>query len=182
MGESRSSYCHLVPFLSIFPYLHTLSYTFVIRNKQSPAVYPNIWRPLCSKLENNLTMPPRRSNQRLHSDEVPPQEPTKHTSLNQPTNQILPTIDEGPEHPAFRHIPEVQLHQPTCASTSAAGPSQTNDVATSSHTGGRAPRQSLLRAPSPIHMLPGDAEFDQVQIGDWDEEAAAVEEEELARV
>jgi hypothetical protein len=31
-------------------------------------------------------------------------------------------------------------------------------------------------------MLPGDAEFDQVQIGDWDEEAAAVEEEELARV
>jgi hypothetical protein len=35
-------------------------------------------------------------------------------------------------------------------------------------------------------MLPGDAELDQVQIGDWDEEAkeeeAAAEEEELARV
>jgi hypothetical protein len=35
-------------------------------------------------------------------------------------------------------------------------------------------------------MLPGDAEFNQVQIGDWDEEAeeeeAATEEEELARV
>jgi hypothetical protein len=35
-------------------------------------------------------------------------------------------------------------------------------------------------------MLPGDTEFNQVQIGDWDKEAeeeeAATEEEELARV
>jgi hypothetical protein len=42
------------------------------------------------------------------------------------------------------------------------------------------------QAPSLIHMFLGDAEFDQVQIHDWVEEAeedeAAAEEEELARI
>jgi hypothetical protein len=38
----------------------------------------------------------------------------------------------------------------------------------------------------PTHTFPGDAELDHVQVNDWDEEAeeeaATVEEEELARV
>jgi hypothetical protein len=30
-----------------------LSYTLVFRNKQPSVVYPNTWRPPCSKIENN---------------------------------------------------------------------------------------------------------------------------------
>jgi hypothetical protein len=129
-------------------------------------------------------MPPRRFSQRLHSDEAPPQEPTNHPPLNQPT-QTVSTIDEVPEHPTFRNTLEVQLQQPAHASTSTTGPSQTNGVATSCHTTGGAPHQSPPQAPSPIHMLPGDAWLGQVQIDDWDKEAkeeASAEEEELARV
>jgi hypothetical protein len=122
-------------------------------------------------------MPPRRVSQRLHLDEVAPQEYTNHTSSNQPTNQTLPTIDEGLEHPVFGQIPEAHLHQSTNASISATGPSQTSrgDLC-----------QSPPRAPSQTHMLSEDAELGQVQINDWDEEAeqeaATAEEEELARV
>jgi hypothetical protein len=49
-------------------------------------------------------------SQRLHPDEAPLQKPTNHTANNQPTNQTLPTIDEGLEHPIFRQITEVKLH------------------------------------------------------------------------
>jgi hypothetical protein len=116
-------------------------------------------------------------SQRLHPYEATPQEYTNHTSSNQPTNQILPTIIEGPEHLAFRQFPEAHLHQSTHASINEVEPSQ---------TGEGAPRQSPLRAPSPTHILSEDAELDQVQIDDWDEEAeeeaAVAEDEELARV
>jgi hypothetical protein len=78
-------------------------------------------------------MPPRRFSQRLHSDKAPPQEPTNHPPLNPPT-QTLSTIDELPEHSTFKNIPEVQPHQPTHASTITTGPSQTNGIATTSHT------------------------------------------------
>jgi hypothetical protein len=131
-------------------------------------------------------VPSSRTTPTMHPDEAPPQEPTNHPPLNQSSTQILSTIDAGLEHPSFGNIHEVQLHQPTHASTKVAGPSQTNGVATSNHTTGGALRQSTLRAPSPIHMLPGDTELSQVRIDDWDKEAeekeAAVEEGELARV
>jgi hypothetical protein len=125
-------------------------------------------------------MPPRRFSQCLHTNEAPPQKPT-----NQPT-QTLSTIDGIiPEHPNLRHIHEAQPHQPTHASTSATGPSQTNGATTTSHTMGGAPQQSPPQAPSPIQMLPDDAKLSQVQIDDWDEEAkeeeTEAEEEELAR-
>jgi hypothetical protein len=113
----------------------------------------------------------------LHLYYAPSQEHTNHASNKQPTNQTLPTINEGPEYPGFRKIPEVQLHQPNHPSTSTSGPSQTTEGAQ---------RQSPPRAPSPAHMLSEDAELGQVQIDDWDQEAkeeeAAAEEEELARV
>jgi hypothetical protein len=96
-------------------------------------------------------MPPKRVSQCLHPDEAPPQESTNPAQPNQPSTQILPTIVEGQEHPTFRNTPELQLHQPTHASTNQpthppstnqpthasttiVGPSQTNDTATSSQT------------------------------------------------
>jgi hypothetical protein len=126
-------------------------------------------------------------SQRLHPDEAPPQSLINLSPPNQPSTQILSIIIEGPEHRTFRNIPEAQAHQPTHASTTIAGPSHTHDAATSSQTNAGAPRQSPLRAPSPVHMLPGDAKPDQIQIDDWDEETeeeeeVASEEEELARV
>jgi hypothetical protein len=66
------------------------------------------------------------------------------------------------------------------------GHNQNSSAASSSLTGRGAPHQSSLQAPSPIQVFPGDVEFDQVQIHDWDEQAkeneAATEEEGLARV
>jgi hypothetical protein len=129
-------------------------------------------------------MPLRRMSQLLHPGEGPPRESTNNPPL-QLSTQNLPTIAEDPEHPTFRDIPEVQLHQPAHISTTVAGPNQNSSAASSTQTGGGAPHQSPLRAPSPVHMIQGDVELYQVQIHDWDEEVeedkAAVEEE-LARV
>jgi hypothetical protein len=130
-------------------------------------------------------MPPKRMSQRLHPDKAPPQELINLPPPNQPSTQILPTIVKGLEHLTFENIPDAQPHQPTHASTTVAGPSRTHDVITSSQTSAGAPRQSPPRAPSPVHMLPGDADPDQVQIDDWDKEAEEEEEaaaEEIARV
>jgi hypothetical protein len=122
----------------------------------------------------------------LHPAEAPQQEPIIPSPPNQSSTQILPTIIEDPEHPAFRNIHEVHLHQLINPSTTAVEPSHTHSATTSSQATAGAPRQSLPWAPSSMHMLPGDAELDHVWINDWDEEAeeeeAAVEEEELARV
>jgi hypothetical protein len=130
-------------------------------------------------------MPLKRMSKHLHTDKGPPQESTNDPSLHQLSIQNLPTITEDPEHPTFRDIPKVQLHQPAHISTNMVGPSQYIGTASSTQTNGGALRQSPPQAPSPVHMAQGDAELDQVQIQDWDEEAdedeAAVEEE-LARV
>jgi hypothetical protein len=117
-------------------------------------------------------------SQHLHPDEAPPQELINLPPPNQLSTQILTTIVEGPEHLTFRNILEAQPHQLTHASTTVAEPSHTHGVITSSQTSAGAPHQSPPLAPSPVHMLPGDADPDQVQINDWDEEAE--EEEEAA--
>jgi hypothetical protein len=130
-------------------------------------------------------MPLRRMSQLLHPGEGPPRESTNNPPL-QLSTQNLPTIAEDPKHPTFRDIPEAQLHQPAHISTTAARSSKNSGTASSTQTGRGAPRQSPLRAPLLVHMAQGDAEIDQVQIHDWDKEAeenkAAAEEEELARV
>jgi hypothetical protein len=70
--------------------------------------------------------------------------------------------------------------------TTVAGSSQNDGGGSSTQTNGGNPHQSPLRALSPVHVLQGDAEFDLIQVQDWDEEAeedeAIMEEEELARV
>jgi hypothetical protein len=141
-------------------------------------------RVLSSK--TTLTMLPRRLSQRLHPRKGPLQESTDNPPLHQPSIQILPTITEELEHPNFKNVPEVQLHQPAQASTTTVWPSQNSSAASSSQTSRGVPRQSPPWAPSLIHMFSGDAELDQVQIHDWDKEVkedeAAIEEEELARV
>jgi hypothetical protein len=77
------------------------------------------------------------------------------------------------EYPAFENIPELRLHQPINTSTEA---EPSHSIATSSQTAEGAPYQPLPREEEPHH----------IQIDDWDdeaeEEAAAVEEEALARV
>jgi hypothetical protein len=71
-------------------------------------------------------------------------------------------------------------------STTAAGSSQNDGGTSSTQTNRGAPYQSPPRAPSPAQVIQGDAEFDQIQVQDWDEEAeedeAIAEEEELIRV
>jgi hypothetical protein len=66
------------------------------------------------------------------------------------------------------------------------GSSQNGRAASSTQTNGGAPHQSPLRTPSPLQVMCGDAELDQIQVQDWDEEAekikAAAEEEELIKV
>jgi hypothetical protein len=68
-------------------------------------------------------------------------------------------------------------------STTAAGSSQNGGGASSTQTNESAPHQSPPRAPSPVQVIQGDVEFDQIQIQDWDEEVdedeAAAEEKEL---
>jgi hypothetical protein len=127
-------------------------------------------------------MPPRRISQRLHPDEDLPQTSDQNqTPLHHPSTWALP-ITEVTEHPAFNNILEVQL-QPANMSTTAAGSSQNGGGASSTQTNESAPHQSPLRAPSPVQVIQGDAEFDQIQIQDWDEEVdedeAAAEEKEL---
>jgi hypothetical protein len=71
-------------------------------------------------------------------------------------------------------------------STTIAGSSQNSGGTSSTQTNGGAPHQSPLRAPSPIQVIQGNAESDQIQVQDWGEEAeedeVIVEEEELIRV
>jgi hypothetical protein len=138
---------HLLPFIVVLPLIFC---TFTLVHLPPCSGINSLWlfiptfgahRVLSSK--TTLTMPPRRFYQRLHSEEAPPQEPNNHRPLHQPT-QTLSTIDKVLEHPTLENIPEVELHQPTHPSTSAAGPSQANGVATSSHTTGGAPHQSPM--------------------------------------
>jgi hypothetical protein len=102
-----------------------------------------------------------------------------------PSTEVLSTIIEGPEHPAFSDIPEVKLHQPTNnISTTAAGSSQNDGGTSSTQTNGGAPYQSPMWASSPLQVILGDVELEQVQLQDQEEEASEdeVAEEELFRV
>jgi hypothetical protein len=112
-------------------------------------------RALSSK--TTLTMSPKRMSQRLHPNEGPPQESTNNPSFYQPPTQNLPTIAEDHEHPTFRDIPEVQLHQLAHISTTATGPSKNSGAASSTKISGRALHQSSSWAPSPTCMAQGDA-------------------------
>jgi hypothetical protein len=109
--------------------------------------------------------------------------------MNQPTHpstQVLPTITEGPEHPGFGNILEVQLHELTNNLSTTTGSSQNGGGTSSTQTNGGGLHQSPPRAPSPAQVIQGDAELDQVQVQDWDEEAyedeVVEEEEEFIRV
>jgi hypothetical protein len=68
-------------------------------------------------------------------------------------------------------------------STTTAGSSQNSRGTSSNQINGGDPCESPLRALSPVQDVQGDAELDQIHVQDWDEEdEAAAEEEELARV
>jgi hypothetical protein len=67
-----------------------------------------------------------------------------------PSTQVLSTIPEGLEHPAFGDIPEVQLHQlANNMSTTAPGSSQNGGGTSSTQTNGGALHQSPMQTPSP---------------------------------
>jgi hypothetical protein len=71
-------------------------------------------------------------------------------------------------------------------SITATGTSQNDGGASSNQTNGGDRHQSPSRTPSPLQVIQGDAEFNQIQVQDWDEEAdedeAAAEEDKLIRV
>jgi hypothetical protein len=141
-------------------------------------------RILSSKMTS--IMPPRRVSQSLHPDESLPQDSTINPPLHQPSTQIHPTITEGLESPNFGDIPEVQLHQPANMSTTTEGSSHNGGGASSTQTSGCVLHQSPPRTPSPIQVIHGNTELDQIQVQDCDEEAYEVEiaeeEEELISV
>jgi hypothetical protein len=125
-------------------------HTTLCLGPSSPQLFSlNIWHPPCLSSRTTLTMPPRRFSQHLHPDEDILQTSTQ----NQPPTHILSTIIEGPEHPAFSNIPEVQLHQPANMSTTAVGSSQNGRGTSSTKINGGPPHQSSQQAPSPIHVI-----------------------------
>jgi hypothetical protein len=71
-------------------------------------------------------------------------------------------------------------------STTTADSSHNDGGTSSTQTNGGDLHQSPPRAPSPIHVIQGDAKFDQIQVQDSDEEAeeneAVEEEDELIKV
>jgi hypothetical protein len=107
-------------------------------------------------------------------------------SFHQPSTQTLSTIIEGSEHGTFGNIPELQLHQPATLSTTIVGSIQNSRGIRSTQTNGGDLCQSPPRALSPVQFIQGDTELDQIQVQDLDDEAeedkAATEEEEMARV
>jgi hypothetical protein len=116
-GTSGSSYYpHLVP---LFPLTYLRFFTFVshlcVRGSIALGYLVSIFGTQCvlsSKM--TLTMPSRWTSQCLHPDEGRPQVSTQnHPPLDHPSTQVLSTITEGPEHPAFDDTPVVQLHQLT---------------------------------------------------------------------
>jgi hypothetical protein len=79
-----------------------------------------------------------------------------------PPTQTLSSIVKGSEHPTFSDIPEPHQHQPSTMSTRAARSSQNGGGISLTQTNGGDPRQSPLRALSPVQVLQGDGEFDQI--------------------
>jgi hypothetical protein len=71
-------------------------------------------------------------------------------------------------------------------STTTVGSSQNGGAVSSTQTNGGAPYQSPQRIPSPLQVIHGDPELNQIQVQEKDGEAkkceATTEEEELMRV
>jgi hypothetical protein len=89
--------------------------------------------------KTTLTMPPRRSSQRLHVDDGLPQTfDQNQIPFQHPPNQALPTITEAIEHPTFNNIPEIQLQHDNM-STTAADSDQNGGGTSSTQTNGGAP-------------------------------------------
>jgi hypothetical protein len=119
-------------------HLHNLCH---LARANPPSCFPRVWdqvafgypiprfgshRVLSPK--TTLTMPNKRSCQRLNPDEGLPQASDQNKlPFHQQSNQTLSTIAEESEHPTFSDIPELQLHQPATMSTTATGSSQ-NDI------------------------------------------------------
>jgi hypothetical protein len=103
-----------------------------------------------------------------------------------PPTQTLSTIVDGSEHLTFSDIPEPHQHQLAIMSTTIVGSCQNGRGTSSTQTNGGDLRQSPPRVLSLVKVLQGDAEFDQIQVQDWDEKAeedeVTMEEEELVRV
>jgi mRNA-degrading endonuclease toxin of MazEF toxin-antitoxin module len=70
-------------------------------------------------------------------------------------------------------------------STTIAGSSQNVRGASSTQINGGAPHQLPLQASSPIQVIQGNVNLEQIQVEDWEDEGfkgEAVEEEELAKI
>jgi hypothetical protein len=136
---------------------------------------PNIWRPPCSKLENNPDNATEKTQpQHLYPDEGLPQTSYQNQPpFQQPSTQTLPTITEATENPTFNNIPEIQLQQANIS---------TNVASTSQSGGGD---HHLNANPPPSQVNPGKAELNQIKIQDWDEaeeDESKAKESELIRV
>jgi hypothetical protein len=120
-------------------------------------------------------MPPRRINQRLRLDEVLLQTSDQNQPpFQQPSTQTLPTIVEAAE-PTFDNIPEVQLQQATISTTAT--------IVSQGNEGDQHLNTNPLPPPSQVHQ--GEAEFDLIEVQDWDEaeeEEAEADESRLIRV
>jgi hypothetical protein len=173
LTPSLPTFC--LPTLAFFPCSRSSSPCYLI-----PTFVAH--RVLC--LKTTMTMPPRRTSQRLHPNEGSTQT-SDQNQTHHPSTQDLPTIAEGAEHLTFDTIPQVQL-QPANMATTAAGSSQNGGAASSTQTNGGPPHQTSPRPPLLVQVIHNNLEFDQIQVQDWNEEAkeikAAVEEEELVRV
>jgi hypothetical protein len=131
----------------------------------------------------SLTIPPRWFSQRLHPDEDLPQ----CSAPNNPPTHILSTIVEGLEHLTISDIPKIQLqHLANNTSTTANNTASQNASGTSStQTNGGGPHHFPQWTPSPIQVIQGDIEIEQVQVQDWEEEdfkEEVAEDEELLKV
>jgi hypothetical protein len=120
-------------------------------------------------------MPPRRVSQRLHQDEGLLQTSDQNQpSFQQPSTQTLPIIAKATK-PTFDNIPEVQLQQATMATTAT--------IANQSNEGEQHLNTNPLPPPSQVNQ--GEAEFNQIEVQDWDEaeeEETEADESELIRV
>jgi hypothetical protein len=139
MWHLRDSYCYLLWFLSFLEPSHPYHRSWCSGYRAS-TIYPNIWRPPCSKPKDSPGMPPKWVSNRLHQQDPPPQESIILPPPNQPPTHILSAIAEGAEYPEFEGVPEMCLHQPINTSTEA---EPSHSIATSN----QATKRDLRRTP-----------------------------------
>jgi hypothetical protein len=127
---------------------HTFAYTFILLLSPSclgltglRLLSPNIWRPSCSKLEND----PDNATQTNEPTSPSRQSTTQTSTQDLLPSQILSTIIKGSENPTFGDILEVEvLRQDNNAATIAVGSSQNVGGTSSMQINGGAPHQSPL--------------------------------------